>query len=64
MKMYAIKSSNGILLCDTAGPTRNMAWEECYFRHLYKQYDYYEIAHKAAYRKGWRCVPCRVTEIK
>ena len=61
---YAIKAPSGELLWDTVASNRNLAWQECYYRHLYKQYAYEETAHRAAYRNGWRCVPCSVHEIK
>lgn len=62
-KLFAIKSPSKILLWDTAASSRTKAWDAAYRRHLYQQYMHEKNPTKAAYSRGWRCVPVQLVEI-
>jgi hypothetical protein len=62
-KLYAIKAPSGLLLWDTASPNRVQAWGRCYYRHLYRSFNVLNNPTKAAYARGWRCVPVKLIEI-
>jgi hypothetical protein len=62
-RLYAIKAPSGALLWDTARSSRTMAWDAAYHRHLYRMYAGSNGATKAAYRRGWRCVPVAIVEL-
>ncbi len=63
-RLYAVKSPSQILLWNTASSTRAGAWDAAYRKHLWRSFNGQNNPTKAAYARGWRCVPVRIVEIK